>query len=80
MPVADYAAAAAGFEANIASANHQQANDPAVLAAHIVALAGASTVAARFVFGADAQQWATHRLARLRDEIVQSVALAAAPD
>lgn len=76
IPVADYAEAAARFEAYIAGANHQQANDPAVLAAHIVALADRSTVPARFIFGPDAQEWITHKLARLRDETEQSAAIA----
>ena len=80
IQIADYAEAAAGFEAYIAGANHQQANDPAVLAAHLVALAGEATIPARFVFGQDAQEWATHKLARLRGEIEQSAAIAAAAD
>jgi NAD(P)-dependent dehydrogenase (short-subunit alcohol dehydrogenase family) len=76
IPVADYAEAAAGFAAYIAGANHQQANDPAVLAAHVVALAGGSTIPARFLFGADAQEWVAHKLARLRGEMEQSAAIA----
>lgn len=80
IPIADYAEAAAGFEAYIAGANHRQTNDPAVLAAHIVALAGASTLPARFIFGPDAQEWVTHKLARLRGEIEQSAAIAASAD
>jgi NAD(P)-dependent dehydrogenase (short-subunit alcohol dehydrogenase family) len=75
IPVADYAEAAAGFEAYIAGANHQQPNDPAVLAAHIVALADASTVPARFLFGADAQEWVRHKLVRLQEEIAESAAI-----
>lgn len=79
IPVADYAEAAAGFEAYIAGANHQQVNDPAVLAAHIVALAGGSAIPARFLFGPDAQEWVTRKLARLRAEMDQSAAIAAVP-
>ena len=73
----DYAQAAATFDAYIAGANHRQANDPAVLAAHIVALADGSAVPARFVFGADAQEWIANKLARLREEIERSAAIAA---
>lgn len=80
IPVADYAEAAARFEAYIAGANHRQANDPAVLAAHIVALAGGPDVPARFVFGADAQDWVTHKLARLKEEVARSAAIAASAD
>lgn len=80
IPVADYAEAAAGFEAYIAGANHQQVNDPVVLAAHIVALAGGSAIPARFVFGPDAQEWVTRKLARLRAEMDQSAAIAASAD
>lgn len=77
IPVADYAEAAAGFKAYIAGANHQQANDPAVLAAHIVVLAGSTVVPARFVFGQDAQDWVAHKLARLQKEIEHSAAIEA---
>lgn len=77
MPLADYAEATAGFEAYIAGANHRQPNDPAVLAAHIVALADGATIPARFVFGPDAQDWVAHKLARLRDEVAESAAIAA---
>lgn len=77
IPVADYEKAAAGFEAYIAGANHRQANDPADLAAHIVALASGSTVPARFLFGADAQEWVAQKLERLQAELEQSAALAA---
>lgn len=80
IPVADYAEAAARFEAYIAGANHQQANDPAVLAAHIVAFAGGSTVPGRFIFGPDAQDWVAHKLARLREEMEQSAVIAASVD
>lgn len=80
IPVADYAEAAAGFEAYIAGANHQQANDPAVLAAHIVALADGSTVPSRFLFGTDAHEWVAHKVARLRGEMEQSAAIAATAD
>lgn len=75
--VADYAEAAAGFEKYIADANHQQANDPAVLAAHIIALASGSSIPARFIFGADAQEWVAHKLARLQAELEHSAAIAA---
>lgn len=77
IPVADYAEAAAEFDAYIAGVNHQQANDPATLAAHIVTLAGNSTVPARFIFGPDAQEWVTHKLERLRKEVEQSAAVEA---
>lgn len=77
IPIDDYAEAAAGFDAYIAGANHQQANDPAVLAAHIVALAGGSSVPARFLFGPDAQEWVAHKLARLQAELARSAAIAA---
>lgn len=77
IPVADYAEAAARFDAYIADLNHKQANDPAVLAAHVVALAARPDVPARFVFGPDAQEWVAHKLARLREEIERSAALAA---
>jgi NAD(P)-dependent dehydrogenase (short-subunit alcohol dehydrogenase family) len=80
LPVADYAEAAAGFEAYIAGANHQQANDPAVLAAHIVALAGTAEIPSRFLFGADAQEWVSHKLARLQGELTQSAAIAGSAD
>ncbi len=80
IPVADYAETAAGFEAYIAGVNHQQVNDPAVLAAHIVALAGSSGVPSRFVFGPDALEWVAHKLARLRGEMEQSAAIAASAD
>lgn len=78
IPVADYAEAVAGFEAYIAGANHRQPNDPAVLAARLVALAGGDAIPARFVFGTDAQEWLAHKLARLREELDRSVAIAAA--
>jgi len=77
IPVADYAEAAARFDAYIAGLNHKQANDPAVLAAHIVALAGDAHAPARFIFGPDAQEWVAHKLARLGRETEQSAVLAA---
>ncbi len=80
ITVADYAEAAAGFEAFIAGANHQQANDPAVLASHIVTLADGLDIPARFIFGSDAQEWVTQKLARLRSELEQSSAIAALAD
>jgi NAD(P)-dependent dehydrogenase (short-subunit alcohol dehydrogenase family) len=80
IPVPDYAEAAAAFDAYIAGANHRQANDPAVLAAHIASLAAGPAVPARFIFGADAQEWVAQKLARLREEMVQSKAIAASMD
>ena len=80
IAVADYAEAAAGFKAYIVGANHEQVNDPAVLAAHIVTLAGGSTVPARYIFGQDAQEWISHKLVRLQGEIEQSAAIAASAD
>lgn len=77
IAVADYAEAAARFEATISGLNHKQANDPAVLAAHIVALARDPAAPARFVFGADAQEWVAQKLARLQEEIARSAAIAA---
>lgn len=75
VPIADYAEAATRFEAYIAGANHQQPNDPAVLADHIVTLAGGSNVPARFIFGADAREWVAQKLSRLRAELEQSAAI-----
>ncbi len=80
IPVADYAEAAAQFDAYIADLNHKQANDPAVLAAHIVALSGESAIPARFIFGPEAQEWVGQKLARMREEIVRSVAIVESAD
>ncbi len=80
IPVADYAQAATEFESYIAGANHQHANDPADLAAHIVTLVSGSTVPARFLFGADTQDRVAQKLVRLQADLEQSAALAAAAD
>jgi NAD(P)-dependent dehydrogenase (short-subunit alcohol dehydrogenase family) len=78
IAIDDYAAAAARFEAYIADLNHKQVNDPATLAAHLVALAARPAVPGRFIFGPDAQEWVGHKLARLHAELDQSKAIAAA--
>ncbi len=76
IDIADYAEAIDQFRSFIASANHNQPGDPALLAQRIVALALSNTPPARFVFGHDAQEWAIEKVDRLKTEIERSVDIA----
>ena len=74
IDVPDYAEAIEQFRSFIAQANHNQPGDPRKLAAKIVVLAAWKEPPARFIFGDDAQQWATAKLQQLRAEIERASA------
>lgn len=76
IEVLDYAEAPRQFRSFIAAANHNQPGDPAMLAEQIVTLGMSIKPPARFVFGDDAQEWATDKVNRLKMEIEQSVNIA----
>ena len=76
IDVPDYAEATRQFRSFIAAANHNQPGDPAVLAERIVSLGMSNEPPARFVFGDDAQEWATDKVNRLKMEVEQSVSIA----
>ena len=78
IEVLDYAEAIDHFRAFIGQANHNQPGDPKKLAATIVTLAGSDQPPARFVFGDDAQEWATTKVDQLKTEIERSIQLAKA--
>lgn len=77
IDIADYADAVAQFRAFIDNANHRQPGDPSQLAAKLIALADRQDTPERFVFGADALEWAGAKLDRLRLELDQSAQLTA---
>ena len=72
LDIPDYAEAVAQFRAFIDSANHAQPGDPAQLAAKLIELASQENTPERFVFGADALEWAGAKLDRLQQEVDQS--------
>ncbi|WP_163574982.1 SDR family NAD(P)-dependent oxidoreductase [Halomonas faecis] len=73
IEVLDYAEATKQFRSFIAAANHNQPGDPTTLAERIVTLGMSNEPPVRFVFGEDAQEWATDKVNRLKMEIEQSV-------
>ncbi|KPQ23665.1 MAG: hypothetical protein HLUCCA13_13015 [Halomonas sp. HL-48] len=76
IDVPDYAEATRQFRSFIAAANHNQPGDPVMLAERIVSLGMSNKPPARFIFGDDAQEWATDKVNRLKMEIEQSVNIA----
>ncbi|SES31621.1 NADP-dependent 3-hydroxy acid dehydrogenase YdfG [Vreelandella subterranea] len=76
IDVPDYAEATRQFRSFIAAANHNQPGDPVMLAEQIVSLGMSNEPPARFVFGDDAQEWATDKVGRLKMEIEESVNIA----
>lgn len=76
IEVPGYAEATRQFRLFIAAANHNQPGDPVMLAERIVSLSMSNEPPARFVFGEDAQEWATDKVNRLKIEVEQSVNIA----
>lgn len=72
LDIADYAEAMERYRAFVEGANGNQAGDPKLLAARIVALALQNEAPSRLVFGDDARQWAGAKVDQLRQEIAQS--------
>lgn len=72
IAIPDYAEAIEQYRAFVDGANGNQAGDPKLLAARIVALASQDETPPRLIFGDDARQWATAKVDQLRQEITQS--------
>jgi len=70
--IADYAEAEERFRSFIDQANGTQQNDPADLAALIVAEASSVEPVGRLLFGADAHEWASAKCRRLAADIASS--------
>ncbi len=70
--IPDYAEAVARYRSFVDGANGNQPNDPKLLAARIVELASQDKAPARLIFGEDAQQWASEKVDKLREELAQS--------
>jgi len=76
IEIADYAEAVDGFRTFIAETHGAQQNNPAALAALIVAEASSSGPARRLLFGADAHEWASAKCRQLAADIDASSARA----
>ncbi len=68
-PVADYAEASKAIHEGYAARNHQQAGDPAKLAAVTVRLANEPNPPLRFAAGSDAVEVVTAKIARLQGDL-----------
>lgn len=80
MPIDDYAELSAQIRAGYAARNHQQAGDPAKLAARIVEFAGHDAPPFRFPAGSDAVEVVLAKIERLTRELDAVRALSVTTD